>query len=107
MCFVQGHNLTDGLYFNEHHTFDQEIEAIAKLDLHSVIDHRQIHFRCNRESSFSKFVSQALLIDRFQKTRPQALCTFIDESMMAPLISFNSILFFLSELCALCVKNTP
>jgi hypothetical protein len=67
--------------------FDQQIQPIANiLNLHAVVDEGKPHFNVYVQSTLSQFVYQASLVCALEKPGPNAVCTFIAESIMVPVI---------------------
>jgi hypothetical protein len=68
---VNGEESFDGLQFHDNDTLDEKVEAVAKIDANTVVDHREDQFLLNNEATDPELVCQAGSICAFHEPRPE------------------------------------
>lgn len=71
LCLVNRMDCFHALDFDDNHVLNDQVDAVAKLNLFSIEHDRQSNLTRYRESAFSEFMSETRLIDTFQQPRSQ------------------------------------
>ena len=66
---MQGHQLSNGLHLEDDDVLDEEIDAVAHIELHSVVDDGQGKFYLNPQSPFPEFVEETRFVGTLDLTR--------------------------------------
>lgn len=70
--FMERDHFLDGFEFNDHTVFNKNVDPIADIQFHLVINHGQSHLTQRFKPSFAKLINKAGFISRLQQPRPEA-----------------------------------
>ncbi len=105
---MNSRKLVDNLNLDDHRLFDKDVQAVAAIQFHISIYHRQRFLTLYFQSVLSKLKGQASLIRRLQQPRPKRLVhlnSTTDDTlcnMVQPFFSNHS-----SAISALSAVNAP
>jgi hypothetical protein len=68
---MYGEKLGDGFEFDDKLAFDDEIQTVAAIELHSFVEQGHLALALEGEASLSEFVSEGFLIGRFKQAGPE------------------------------------
>jgi hypothetical protein len=68
---VQWQEFLDSFYFNHDFAVDQQIQAVAKLELDPIVADGYRHLLFDGYAALRQFIVQTDFLGTFQKTRPQ------------------------------------
>jgi hypothetical protein len=86
LCVVDRIESLDALDLDNHGVFNDEINAIAKIDFLAVINHRQSNLTVNPVSALYKFMQQERVIGAFEQPGPRRVWTFIAAEIILPVM---------------------
>src|ERR1035441_10459849 len=73
---VNGKQFRHCFQFNYHRTFHDQIDSVRAIKVDAFIADGQFHLSLKTEAQAAQFITQALLISRLQKARPQGSVDF-------------------------------
>ena len=77
---MNGDQTLDGLEFQDHLLLDNDVDAIAAVEADRFVQHRQRHLPSKNKAALLQLVTEAFLIRRLQKTRPELPVDFNGEA---------------------------
>ena len=72
LSFVDGSEGINALDLDDHPSFDQEVDAVAAVELDAVVDNRKRDLALNAQAGFGEFVAQTHLIGGFEQARAES-----------------------------------
>lgn len=65
---MNGMNCLNAFHFNNHQSFNQQIDSVSKIEFHFVIHNRQANLCVDPKSPLPEFVRQAGIVSTLQKS---------------------------------------
>jgi hypothetical protein len=69
LCLMNRMDGLDAFHFHDDEGLDDQVDAIAKLDLLTVVHHRQANLACCSQTALPQLMGETRLVGAFQKPR--------------------------------------
>lgn len=74
--FMERDHFFHGFQFDDDCIFNENVDPVADIQFHLVVNQRQTHLAKRSESTFPKLINQTRFVSRFQKSRTKPTVNF-------------------------------